>query len=139
MEFSESILAAAGEHVNAIKMEDSSVPVSQSGFSSRPRDHSSHSTAGIEPRLLILFQPALLSAWIEASTLVNHFLKHVDGPKGSSNDNKVLVTKAVEDTVDKSPVNLPSLLEALKTLSTKPFPPCESSDTIMAEFSSPLL
>jgi hypothetical protein len=67
--------------------------------------------------------------------LVNQFLKHVDGPKGSSNDNKVLVSKAVEDAVDQSPINLSSLLEALKALSTGQFPLCEYIYAIWVRFS----
>jgi hypothetical protein len=65
---------------------------------------------------------------------VNQFLKHVDGPKGSSNDNKVLVSKAVEDAVDQSPINLPPLIEALKALSARQFPLCEYICEIQVAF-----
>ena len=82
----------------------------------------SSQSAGVDPRLLILLHSTLLSAWLDTLTLVSQFLKHVDGPKGSNNDNKTLVTKAVEDVVDQSPINISALLDALKALNTRQFP-----------------
>ena len=86
-------------------------------------------TVDIDPRLLILLHPTLLNTWTEALTLVSHFLEHVDGPKGASSDNKALVTRAVEDILNQSPLNLSPLLDALKVLSTRQFPSCEYHGT----------
>ncbi|KIM21351.1 hypothetical protein M408DRAFT_333491 [Serendipita vermifera MAFF 305830] len=105
MEFSESVLSAAGEFAHAIK-----------------KQASDEINQEIDRRLLILLHSTLLSAWVEALTLVDQFLKHVDGPKGSNSDNKTLVTKSVEDVVNKSPINVAALLEALKSLLGRQFP-----------------
>lgn len=70
----------------------------------------------VDPLLFLLLHRPLMTAWIDSLSSTLQFLSHVQVPEGSNSDNKTLITQAISDSMEQSPVNFQLLVEALKGL-----------------------
>lgn len=107
VEFTESVLLAAGDYHNMAKSDVTSA------------------SQEIHPVILIFLHPTFLASWTDAISRTLDFVNHVGVPKGTSTDSKVLVTTNVQDMLGRSPVNFSLLLEKLKSLEETSISPSE--------------